>query len=295
MTLNIDKDGNEIKIPDKIETYRKAAFEQLSKKAILVNVTRRQLQNVVFDITLSEKVAKDYGVSDDCIHLRKFLFNPERLSKIRSLLNDAEIHVLNHTRPWENTGFALLPMEYFDDFQDTFQKIKDNFEEAVKEFVDAYPDILKESRKMLGKAFDKSNYPDKSLVKDLFELEIQTAEFPDVDDVRLNLTGEELVTLTDETRVLYDDTLKEVMNDIFACIGHEENKDSIVKMLSFAQKLNITNDVDVQMQIDTLRAEFGVDEDTTEPDSVPDDMMIMSDFNEDEITGDDDEFIDFLG
>ena len=109
-----NKDGKEIgKLTEKLEQKKKAAFEAISKKAILVNMSRTQISNLPFDIKLSNEVCASYGVKNTAyIQIHKCIFNPEYLTKIRSLVNDALLVVWNNTRPWDNVGFRLLPMEY---------------------------------------------------------------------------------------------------------------------------------------------------------------------------------------
>ena len=78
-----DKDGKEIKTDAETEKARKAAFEQICKKGILVNMSRKQISNMPFDVKTSDELAKTLGVTDPkMIQVRKLLFNPERLSRI---------------------------------------------------------------------------------------------------------------------------------------------------------------------------------------------------------------------
>jgi hypothetical protein len=280
-----DKDGKEVKVSAKVDKDRKAAFEAICKKAILVNMSRKQISNMPFDIQTSNDLCKTLGVTDNTmIQVRKLLFNPERLSKIRSLTNDALLMVWNHTRPWDNIGFRLLPMEYYDDFNETFGKIKDEFEEAVKEFEDNYENYVKESKKLLGKAFNKADYPDKAQLPNYFNLEIHTSKFPDIDDIRLNLSGPELVAMQEEITGQYHDTINKSINTLITMITSADGFDTaeVKNLINIIKSLNIADDAEINMKLaeitETLTAS-GVDLEEEEVKDDNESMMVMDDLD----------------
>lgn len=273
-----DKNGKEILIDKKMDTKRKAAFEAISKKAILVNMTRMQISNMPFDVQTSTKVAGLLDIKNaQMIQVRKLLFNPERLSKIRSLINDALLMVWNHTRPWDNIGYRLLPMEYYDDFNETFGKIKDEFEEAVKEFITNYDAYVKESKGLLGKAFNKNDYPDKDKLDSFFNLEINTSKFPDIDDIRLNLSGQELVDMQKEITDKFEGTIRESMVQLTALVNSGKSDTSITELIKVIKDLNITDDHDIDMQLAEIEAKMGIED---EKEVTPESMMVMDDLED---------------
>lgn len=291
-----DSDGNEIKVDEKTDKQRKAAFEQICKKAILVNMNQKQFSNMPFDVTTTKAVAEHLKVTDDTmIQVRKFLFNPERLAKIRSALNDALLTLWNHTRPWDNIGFRLLPMEYYDDFNETFGKIKDEFEEAVREFIDNYDSYLKESKKLLGKAFNKNDYPDKTQLPSFFALEIHTSKFPEIDDVRLNLSGPELVQMQREVTERYDDVMQGTAREMCGLIESGEfDGERANKLIGIVSELNkVVENPEIDMQIaeakQKLESKGVIVEDSDTKDDSEDSMMLA-----DDIDGIDDVIEDYI-
>lgn len=283
-----DDQGNEIVVDEKTEKERQAAFQELSKKAILVKLTRRQFQNLPYDIALSEYVATTCKMeNNDWIQIRKFLIDPQHLAKIRSYINESILMVWNHTRPWENVSYRLLPMEYYDDFNDSFTALKDKFEEAVQNFIDNYDEYKKEAKKSLGKAFDRKQYPAKDKLKDLFALEIETTELPDIDDIRLSLAGGDLMRMKEEAAGAYTDATTEAIKKLnnMAVMNNVDTK-NIVEVI---KTLNVSNDPEVDVILAELDAD--IDDDDTE-----ESMMVMDDF-ENNVDGDDDgddEFLDIL-
>ena len=290
MTEEFDKDGKKIPVDENTEKARQAAFEQICKRAILVNVTRKQLSNMPFDVSTTKVCAEQLNVKDaSMLQVRKLLFLPERFSKIRSLINDALLMVWNHTRPWDNIGFRLLPMEYYDDFNETFGKIKDEFEEAVKEFMDSYDEALAESKKLLGKAFNKNDYPDKNQLHTYFQLEIRTAKFPDIDDIRLNLSGHELMQMRYEIEEKYEDTIKDNFNNLTKLIETNPKAPEAESFYKVAKSLNLNNDPEKEVRLSEIRELMGKEkeEEKEEEFDTEESMMVMDDIgNLDEIMDD---------
>lgn len=194
-------DGSARELDKDMEEKRQAAFEAMSKKALLINLERKQLANFMFDVQFSNKVREKFGIeAPGMLQVRKCIINPQHFANVRSIINDAMLMLWNHTRPWDNIGFRLLPMDLYDDFNDVFTKIKDEFEEAVQIIVDNWDDYLEEAKRMLGKAWNQADYPSKTALKDMFELKVTAHELPDIDDVRLNITGEEILDIQDAVR-----------------------------------------------------------------------------------------------
>ena len=278
MGKQFDKDGNELKVDEKTNKERAAAFEAICKKAILVNMTRKQISNMPFDVQTSKKCATFLEVKDETmIQVRKLLFNPERLSKSRSLINDALLMVWNHTRPWDNIGYRLLPMEYYDDFNETFGKIKDEFEEAVKEFTDNYDTYLKESKKLLGKAFNKNDYPDKAQLGQYFSLDIHTSKFPDIDDIRLNLSGPELMAMQQDVTEKYEEAMESGVNELLRMIDDPNfDRNEVNTLIGTIATLNVAGNPEIEMKLaeikeDLSKAGINIKKDEPEEES----MMVM--------------------
>ena len=281
-----DKDGNKIEVDEITKKSRELAFDQLNKKAILINLNYRQIQNMPIDVVFSETVSKAYGINEDnFIQIRKFMFNPQHLAKIRDIGNDAIVTVYNITRPWGDTGMRILPIQYYDDFKETFSKQKDEFEEAVKEFVDNYDDYVAEAKKNLGKAFNKADYPSKTSVADMFELEIKTHQLPDIDDFRLNLSGTELMNMKKEITENYEASGKKTLTKV---LDYVEDKRAF-ELLSVVEEANsVYNYADIEMRIAELKDSNDLKEEPTKEEP-KESMMVIDDFDEDDV----DDIMDF--
>jgi hypothetical protein len=287
----VDKDGKEVVLSKASEAARQKAFESLSKKAILVNLNRHILSTFTFDVNFAHSVCDWAGITDKgFIQVRKYIIDPRHTQKLRSLVNDALLMVFNHTRPWDNMGYRLLPMDLYDDFTELFGKIKDEFEEAVQELEDNYEDYIAEAKRGLGKAFDKRNYPDKSALRSIYNLEIHTDNLPDIEDVRLNLTADELLEMEKNATEAVVSDLTAVQTQLMSRMqGYKDllkagcSPEMLVLInedVSLLRTTNAMNDTQVEVELATMRdliKNAGFKEKVVEEAIVTEDSMLLTD------------------
>jgi len=216
----VDADGNIDKsMSPLMEKGRKRAFESIKKKALLVTLERSMFTNFIFDTALNDKICKQFKIQDDSVlHVRKCLIHPRHMEKLMNITNDAIMLLWNLTRPWDNSDFRILPMEMYDDFQLTFQKLKDDFEDVRETFKTGWPDYVKEAKATLGQAFNKDEYPSVNELDSIFVLNVITRELNDPDDLRLNLTEQELIDLEADAGAQYKDSVEQVQNQVAATL-----------------------------------------------------------------------------
>ena len=292
------KDNKVINAPKVSKKRKNTAFEHMKKKAMLVKLTRRQLSNYIFDIKNKDDIIKKYGVKNkEFIIVTKTLFNPQHLLNIRSAANDAQLLMLNVTRPWDNIEYRLLPMGVHADFTKTFSKIKDTFEEEVQKFIDNYDAYIKEAQDTLGKLFNKINYPVKSDLKDYFELSIKTKELSDIDDVRLNLSNEDLNLLINDELEEYQDKIDNAFNRLINLVNPQETKQAInLWEIAYNLKPKDNKHADTLANIKKAILNAGAKEEDffKKKEKLKENKMLMVNDDEDTDNLDDDDLQDFL-
>ena len=265
----VDENGNVVaELSENMQEKRNAAFEAMRKKAILVALERSIFSNFVFDVSANDNCMKHLNVEDDSlIEVRKSLIHPARLENVMNIVNDAIMLLFNLTRPWDNNDYRLLDMDMYDDFQQTFQQLADNFEEAVDSFIDDYPEILKESKQMLGKLYNKNDYPAKKDLKSLFKLKVVTRELPDIDDTRFSISEDELVKLEQEAGSKFNESLKDAQKELTTLLSGtraiiaDKAYAGIVPQLSACARaleaININNEPEITEAIMAFKEEIG--------------------------------------
>jgi hypothetical protein len=281
-----DDDGNVIEVPENLEKARQAAFEQIRKKAILIDLKRRQFSNMPFDQDATDLCTKAIGANDQQLQVRKFLIKPEYLSTIRNIMNDAGLLVVNHTRPWENVGPRVLPMEFYDDFTEAFGQCVDEFEAELDKLIQNWDSYVKEAKKNLGSAFKKTDYPTKDQLRDIFHLSIETSEFPNIEDIRLGLGGAELLEMQNEVSEKYTDALHEAFDEAMKGIEKASTKTEATMFYNIASTLNVAGNAELEMKLTEALDNHG---DMISLDSDDESMMVMDDIDMDCIEDDDDD------
>ena len=262
----VDADGNPIdsKLSDAMQKKRKKAYEAMKKKAILVTVERSVFANFIFDATNTDAVCKANGISDHSfIQIRKCCIHPKHVERIMNITNDAIMLLWNLTRPWDNNDFRLLPMEFYDDFTTHMQKLKDDHEEAVDTIVAEWDNYVAESKKTLGKFFNKNDYPSAADIKNEFRLNIITKEIPDMDDIRFNLSEDELVDMEKAASSNFQESFTNAQKKLVALMSDfndiitngtldKKTLETLANIGGAAMALNINNDPDFASKINTF-------------------------------------------
>ena len=150
---------------------------------------------------------------------------------------------------------------------------------------------LPEAKKTLGKAFNKNNYPDASQVKDLFELEIETTPLPDIDDVRLNLIGPELVKMQRQIAQKFDDGIEKYLDFLEKYLV--TNSQEANTLIAVAKQLNANDVPEYDMRITELEAKYGSEAEKPEPKEA-ESMMVMEDIDSATFDEDADDFLELL-
>ena len=104
------------------------------------------------------------------------------------------------TLPWTDSsqddnemvvsGWRLCPNSNLDNLIDQMSQAKQNFKKEVDEFLEVYPDKIKQAKVLLGDAFDPLDYPDSDYIRQKFRFEFETNMIPTYSsDIRLKMSA----------------------------------------------------------------------------------------------------------
>ena len=164
----------------------------LAHKAVLANLSisswgvRRKEDEVADEVLKSKDATKESGL------FTKRLLNKKAMKAIRAVRHSARAYHHMHTAPWMNDGTRILPTALYADYSAQMGKYRDEFDEAVKEFIKLYPTYIEQSRKELGKLFREADYPSAASLKARFAFDIIICNCPDSSDFRANLSDDDL-------------------------------------------------------------------------------------------------------
>jgi hypothetical protein len=119
--------------------------------------------------------------------VRKKLFHSNTYRKIDHLRTEARLFVAHRSLPsYLKRGIYLIPKEREKIIRDRLTEIKSEMKVLIEQFVDEWEEIVEQSKKPLGKQFNKNDYPSKEEISRRFELRWDWITF----DVPVDLDSE---------------------------------------------------------------------------------------------------------
>lgn len=226
----------------------------ITDKAMLVSLSIRQWTARKYDRKITEEVnhthqAKDAG------RFNKLLIEKKRLSPIQSASNKIRIFHYENTLAWADEGDRLLPVANFFDYSQKINLLKDEFEQAVNDFIGDYDLIVKEAQANLNGLFNPLDYP--SDIRDRFGIKFSFMPVPDSQDFRVTVSKDVLEemkrTLNEEVTSRLDNATESLRYKIREQLTYMRDKladpnsifrdslfGNVESLVELAPKLNVT-------------------------------------------------------
>jgi len=235
---------------------------KLADRAMLVSLHQRTWQANVNDSEISNEMSDHYGAEPGSIRAVKKLTPDSYVRPIMQVANFGRRQHYHLTVPGMVKGQQLLATSLYDRYIAAQEQIKDEFDKAVRDFCDIYPEIKEAAPKRLGNAFKEDDFPSVEKIKTFFEYTIAFSPVPNVDDWRLEgLTDldENSLRRQAEERVatMYENTVEEVFGKIKGALNkmieqinqYDENKkglrditvQNVQEITEIAMMMNVTN------------------------------------------------------
>lgn len=193
------------------------------------------------------------------------------LKDIHRIIDEARAAHYNMTLPWtttslqdkgKRTGARLLPNSLFEDYVKAMHGFKERMSEKLDAFEPAYPAMVEEAKKALGKRFDAGEYPNASSIRGHFDLSFDFQPLPKGEDFK-GLPGKQLQALADKinanTRKMAENAMQDVWHRASEAVSHMAERlsspdktfhasmiDNIRDVASMMEHLNITSDTRVE-------------------------------------------------
>lgn len=159
----------------------------LTSRAMLSALKVTQWTARKLDKAATTKVVADAGAHSNAGRFNKTLVAPEALARIVSATNKArEVHYAR-TLPWLDDGARILPAAGYADYSAAMRTVRQDFEEAAREFIAAYPGFREAARTRLGTMYQPADYPEVADVEARFSFSIRVMPLPDATDFRVAL------------------------------------------------------------------------------------------------------------
>lgn len=129
---------------------------------ILMNLSMGHWDANGLDVAVSKEVAAAKAVTDARMcRLRKSLVpaNTPELKALTSTMREARTFHYENTHAWAHEGPRILTRGNYDEYMRKMLLLKSEFDANVLNFCDAYPKIMESAETVLGKLFNKDDYP----------------------------------------------------------------------------------------------------------------------------------------
>jgi len=200
----------------------------------LVSLTNRRWHAKIKDRKAAKDAAEASGADGESFEARKRLLvgADEKLRKVHSAIDAARTDHYAMTLPWSTVGVndigkragaRLLPNSLFFEYVQKLGAHKVAMEEALEEFVQAYPTLIAISQQKLGSAFNQNEYPSPSSIEAHFDLSFDFdpipsgSDFQGLQDAQVQkLAG----ALKRKTQQKIENAMQDAWKRVFDDVGH---------------------------------------------------------------------------
>ena len=242
---------------------------QLQEKAMLTFLTISQWTARKHDKRATEDVARKYQVCGEAGRYNKVLIAKEELQEIQKIANSARLFHYDNTLPWSDDGNRILTAANYFAYSSELQKLKTEFESHVSEFCQQYESLVKNQVSRLNGLYDLNDYPDASMIRNKFSIDIVITPLPNSNDFRVRMQEDEIARIQQEISQREKELLARAMKDcwsrLYEVVKHMaerlNDKDAtfrdslvgnIISLVQLLPKLNIADD----QELESMRKEI---------------------------------------
>jgi hypothetical protein len=216
------------------------------------------------DRKVSRDVADRNGAREQAGRYNKqLLMGAGKLEELRTLAGQIRQHFYKITLPWSDEGFRLLPSHFYFDLTTRMREFEAQFSAGIDQFLEVYPDYIREARAELGGLFREDDYPSVGKLSEKFSVKLEILPVPAGDDFRVQLSAEEQErvareidanvrqSLTKGTEDLWK-RLREVVKHMVDRLNEPESRfhatlvTNIFDLVSLLPQLNVNQDPDLE-------------------------------------------------
>jgi hypothetical protein len=246
---------------------------------MLVKVELKKWGGTKTDKSLAEEISDNHSTDSSLYSVSKKLTKNATLKaikKIDGLIRTDCIYsgagYRGFCHAWDNNGNYLLPIDAKDKFEKRFAEYRDDREKLVKQFLSEYPNIIDDARVEFGSTFNESDFPHPNEIEDCFSCEVIKNPVPSTDDIRVNLSKDEIDELKANGKAQEDAKIKEITGSVIdkvnGVLGHFSEKikagetfrdstlDKVIDLCDVLPALNIDGDAKIHQAHQSLMDVF---------------------------------------
>lgn len=185
-----------------------------SQKAMLVALSISRWTASKRDVRATNKVLTDNNAQAGAARVTKQLIDKAAFEKINSVVNAARAYHNAMTLPWDNEGRRVLSSSLFMEYRARMSEFENEYDAAVREFVNTYPDHIEAAKAKLNGLFDWDDYPTIDELASRFSISVTPEPVPTGNSLHIDIAEEYL----SEQRQLIEQRVAEKMKDAHRAI-----------------------------------------------------------------------------
>jgi hypothetical protein len=226
------------------------AKKSIDEKAVLVKLVRSRWWAKKTDKQAGLVLCNMSSADDSMVSVSKLLVDASAFARINTLYNSVQQYYKKMTLAWSDDAYRILPSSDFTEFVRKMNEFRSSLDNIVDDLVDIYPQLIPQSKNLLGDLWDESDYPTATALKQEFKLNIYYRPVPVVNDFRVDLSNDDSKHLEEAFKAELNENLKSALGDIWARI--EETLSHVHKMLSEDKQIRTALIGNVNIMIDTV-------------------------------------------
>lgn len=238
---------------------------EIHKRALLVWLQISSWSARKYDRSVSNKVNRDAGASDDAGRYNKHLLPGDAPSykHLVTLMSSLRTWHYTETLAWSDEGNRLLTTANFTNYADTLRQKSAEIDRAVDAFVRDYPALRTQAAIKLNGLYKSEDYPDVQDIKAKFAVKVSYNPVPAQGDVRVNLAADQVAMIEASIAENKTTAVQTAMNDawqrLHAVVAAAAIKlsdptgifrDSLIgnvsELCEVLKRLNVTDDPDLE-------------------------------------------------
>jgi hypothetical protein len=255
----------------------------LAERAILATLNISQWQGRKFDRYETAAVNLKHGISGQAARVNKALLpRCAELQLVQQVTGTIRKEFDRYTLPWSVDGMRILKSDIYMDFAGKVNAWRDEWDQAKKAFLKAYPQLRYDAQKSLGGLYSVEDYPDPSDLKHRFQFRVRFMPIADNNDWRIDVGDEAMARLKADVSAQLAEVEAEAMREAWRRVHDVVEKtverlsnpeaifrdslvDNAIELCSMMPSLNISNDPKmetVRQSIERTLARFQGDVDS---------------------------------
>lgn len=163
----------------------------LNSCSMLADLTIHRWTATKHDPSVSAEVERTHSAKN-AGRYNKQLIDRSHLAEIDALGNQLRTFHYKHTLPWSDKGARILPSKLFMTYQNGFSELRERRDAEVEKFISVYPNLVSDARNRLKTLFDPMDYPDVSVLRKSFGVDLEIMPVPSADDFRVTTLNEQM-------------------------------------------------------------------------------------------------------